>query len=89
MSAARIAAIMGAIWGLIVGIMIVVGLSVTNFTGRMFQGFEMMGIGPAIGIVGLVAFPILYGISGFIGGYVLALLYNWVAKKFGGVKVDL
>jgi len=89
MSTARISAVMGVIWGLVVGIMIVLGLSVADFTGRMFQGFEMMGMGPAVGIAGLIIFPISYGIAGFIGGYLFAWLYNWVAKKFGGVKVDL
>jgi hypothetical protein len=55
----------------------------------MFRGFEMMGLGPAVGILGIIIFPIVYGISGFIAGYVFAWLYNWIAKKFGGIKLDI
>ncbi|MFH0711444.1 MAG: hypothetical protein V1944_02600 [Candidatus Aenigmatarchaeota archaeon] len=89
MSMARVAAVLMAIWGLVVGLMIVLGLSVADYTGRIFSGFEMMGLSPAVGILSIIVFPIVYGITGFVGGYILAWLYNYVAKKVGGVKLDL
>jgi len=89
MSTAKVSAVMGAIWGLVVGLMILLGMSVVSFTGRVFQGYEMMGLGPAIGVLGIIVFPIVYAITAFIGGYILAWLYNFVAKKIGGVKLDL
>lgn len=89
MSLARVAAIGAAIWGFIVGLLIALSFSVVNFTGRVFMGFEMMGLGPGVGMLGIILFPIAYGIAAFVGAYVLALIYNWVAKKFGGIKVDI
>jgi len=89
MSAAKVVAVVMAIWGLIVGVMIALSFSIADFTGRIFAGFEMVGLGPRVGLLGIVLFPIAYGITGFIGGYVFAWLYNFVAKKIGGVKLDI
>ncbi|HVA82934.1 MAG TPA: hypothetical protein VNF06_02105, partial [Candidatus Aquilonibacter sp.] len=42
------------------------------------------------GIIGhLIIAPIVQAIVGFILGYIIALLYNYIAKKIGGVKVTL
>lgn len=45
----------------------------------------MFGMGAAF----VVALPILYGIMGFIGGVVMAFIYNLAAKWIGGVEVEV
>ena len=42
-----------------------------------------------IGIVLMIAIPIFYGIIGFIGGAIGALVYNGAAGIVGGVKFEL
>jgi hypothetical protein len=42
-----------------------------------------------IGIVMMIAIPIMYGILGFIMGVIGALVYNGAAGIVGGIKFDL
>ena len=42
---------------------------------------------PGVGFV--LAIPILYGILGFVFTAIGCALYNWVARKVGGVEVTL
>jgi len=39
--------------------------------------------------VGLLIVPILYGVLGFIGGIISALIYNLVASWTGGIEVTM
>lgn len=87
MSAARLAAIAGIIWGLVIGILVFLGTGIADSMGRLYVGYE--GIMPMVGVAAIIALPIGYGITGFISAYVGAMLYNFVAKKFGGIKIDL
>ncbi len=46
---------------------------------------------PSIGLFGgvfVIAFPILYGIMGFVSGVATAFLYNVVAEKIGGLEIE-
>jgi hypothetical protein len=42
-----------------------------------------------LGAIFIVLLPILYGVMGFIGGIIAALIYNLVAKWIGGIEVDV
>jgi len=42
-----------------------------------------------IGLVVMIAFPIFYGIAGFIGGAIGALIYNGAARMVGGIEFEL
>jgi hypothetical protein len=48
---------------------------------------------PNVGYLGIVLFPIIYGIGGFIAGFIDGLIigavYNLVAGWIGGVEVQL
>ena len=46
---------------------------------------ELFGGGIGLVIIGVLA-PIVYGIMGFIGGVLCALLYNVIAKFTGGLE---
>ena len=85
---------LGCVYGLL-GVLI--GLFVAAFSllgAGMAQLAEADG--PAGGFAGLmfgmgaiVIFPIFYGVIGFVGGVLSALLYNLVAGVTGGIEVEL
>lgn len=87
MSAAKLAGIAGLIWGLVIGILIFAGIAVTQYMGRFYRGYVEF----VPGMTGneIIVLPVAYAVTGFVGAYILAILYNFVAKKFGGIKVDL
>jgi hypothetical protein len=75
MSYAKIAAAINAIFGLVGALF--------NMPHFLLLG----GIGMIMGIVDIVVSPILDAVIAFIFGYVLMLLYNWLASRIGGVRV--
>jgi hypothetical protein len=42
-----------------------------------------------VGILFMIAVPILYAITGFISGSIFALLYNIFASLVGGIEIEL
>lgn len=36
-----------------------------------------------------VFFLILYGLIGFVGGFVCAWIYNFIARMIGGIELDI
>ncbi len=40
------------------------------------------------GVAALILSPLLYGVLGFIGGIIVAALYNLVAPLVGGIRVE-
>ena len=87
MSAARMAAIAGIIWGILVGVLSFMEVGVQDYMGRFYMGYHRFL--PMTGIVEVIILPVAYGMTGFIVAYIGALIYNYVAKKFGGIKIDM
>ena len=87
MSAAKLAAIAGILWGLLVGVLVLLNMGIELYMGRLYRGYHTIDF--LVDIPDIVALPLAYGITAFITAYIGALLYNFVAKKFGGIKVDL
>ncbi len=81
MSYAKFSGAMGFVLGLFAGLMTALFSSALSQAG-------VPGAGGA-GIAAIIITPIMYGIGGFIGGYVGALVYNMVAERAGGIKVEL
>ena len=73
MSVAKVEAVILAIAGFFVGI-----------TMSVFSAM----IGFPYGAVSIVILPIMYGVVGFVAGAVGAVIYNVVAEKIGGIKLD-
>lgn len=49
----------------------------------------MMPLGGALfGVGAIIALPIMYGIFGFIGGLIGAVIYNTAAKFTGGISIQ-
>jgi hypothetical protein len=83
MSLAKIYGIFGLIFGIIVGILVALFGSTLGALGGV------AGIGAGISIVAAIIMIVVYAIGGFIAGAILAVLYNFIAPKVGGVELDL
>ena len=84
-SAAKIAGIFAAAFGLIAGI-------VFFLFGAMFSAFPSQhgaGLGLFGGFMGMITLPIMYGVFGFLGGLIQAFIYNVAAGFVGGVRIDV
>jgi hypothetical protein len=91
-SCAKIYSITLAAMGLIVGI--IYGLIFMVVGGAMMAGGGRdAGTAGAsslvIGLVMMIAIPVMYGIIGFIGGIIGALVYNVAAGIVGGLELEI
>jgi hypothetical protein len=91
-SCAKIYSITLAAMGLIVGV--IYGLIFMVVGGAMMAGGGRdSGTAGAsslvIGLVMMIAIPVFYGIIGFIGGIIGALVYNVAAGVVGGLELEL
>lgn len=80
-SAARVYGLTLGFLGIFVGIIYAVIFS-------FMPGFSDVP-GGGFGIMMLIIIPILYGVAGFVIGALGAAVYNYVAKKFGGLEIEL
>jgi hypothetical protein len=83
LSVAKFSAVIGLLWGLIMGLCLLLGFG----GAASAMGPQALGIG--VGIVGLVMMIILGGIFGFISGAIIAYVYNIVLGAIGGIEMDL
>ncbi len=81
LSFAKIEAVLMAIVGLAYGIIFAV------FGGGALT--EAGAIGAGYGVLGIIILPIMYAVMGFVLGAVGAYLYNLVAKRIGGIEIEL
>jgi hypothetical protein len=89
LSLAKIEGALGAIIGFIAGLIVAaIGTAFWGFAGMAEAGVPR-GMGALFGVAAIILFPILYGILGFIGGAIVAFLYNVVAGVVGGVEIEL
>ena len=84
-------------------LMFVFGVIIGVIYGLIFiiMGASMAAIAPGadataggvstvvIGIIMMIGIPIMYGIMGFIGGAIGALIYNAMAGIIGGIQFEL
>lgn len=72
-----------AVFGLIFGVFAAIGGAGMAF----LPGMAAAGL--AVGALSIIVFPIMMFIMGFIGGAIFAAIYNFVAQKYSGIKIDL
>jgi hypothetical protein len=90
MSLATMAGIAGAVWGLFVAVAVIFLRSAfTTLMGRFYTVYTNMLPAYTFGPAAIIVLPIAYGLTGFVGAYIAGLVYNILAKRFGGIKVDL
>lgn len=90
MSLAKVAAVLYAGMGLIIGGL----LSLVAMAGAatwMAQSDSPGGamFGALFGVGAIIILPICYGIFGFIGTLIAASLFNVAARMTGGVEIDV
>ena len=77
-----------AFLGLILGIIsLIIGLIISSMS--LSSGLVSGGFIGGIGIIGLILYPIGFGIIGFISGIVVAFFFNLTMKIIGGLRMDL
>lgn len=93
-SVAKIQGLLAFVIGLLIGVLyglifMIFGAAMSSLAPRA-DSQAMGGAGSiVIGLVIMVAVPIFYGILGFIGGMIGALVYNLAASVVGGVRFEL
>ena len=83
-SAAKIYGLTLGVLGFVLGIFYTMFL--TAFGGLL--GTSTLNLG-AMGLIFPILFPIIYGVIGFVIGALGAVVYNFVASKFGGLEIQL
>lgn len=75
--------------GLVVGFIFSLASLVGSFAASMANSEEAAGaaIGLLIGVGAIVFMPIMYGLMGFLGGALMAFIFNIMAGVFGGIEM--
>ncbi len=71
-------AVIGVVFGVIAAI---VGSTILGFLGGAALG--------TLSALAIIVYPILFFIMGFIGGAVFAIVYNFVASHYRGIRINL
>jgi len=82
LSVAKFSAILGLIWGFVLGLVFLLFGSIASMIGA-----QSLGMGA--GIAGFIMMIIFGGIGGFIGGAIMAVIYNIILGVIGGIEMDL
>jgi hypothetical protein len=88
LSLAKVMGVIYAILGLFVGIIIAIAVSLGALAGSMISESSQAWIGLVFGLGSVIFFPIFYGFLGFLGGLIVAGLYNWIERLIGGIELE-
>lgn len=82
MSAAKLAGTVYAALGFIVGLI----FTLLSFMGGLASTFGAAGA--LFGVGAVILLPLFYGVCGFIVTFIGASIYNWAAKRVGGLEIQ-
>jgi len=82
-----VSAVLYALLALIMALLMVPMMSLVSQFGGNTGQFSSLGAFGGLSLI--VVLPIFYGVAGFIGGLITALIYNLVAGWTGGIEVTL
>jgi hypothetical protein len=82
-----VAKMMGAIYA-VLGLILLPIFLLVGLAGSMAGGSNSPFGAIGVVMLGILA-PILYGVLGFIGGAIMAFLYNLMANWIGGIEVQV
>jgi len=86
MSLAKVYAVLGALYGLLLGIPFACLASMMgNAINQYGDGGAAIG---GLGLAAIIMYPIGGAIGGFIGGIISGFVYNLVAGWVGGIEMD-
>lgn len=83
---------MALVIGLIIGVLY--GLFFMLFGGMAMMGGGRGGLAAGgssiiVGLIIMIAVPLIYGCIGFIGGIISAFIYNIFAGVIGGIEIEV
>jgi hypothetical protein len=78
--------IMGILYATM-GLLVVPFFLLVSAMGAL-SGERQAGFGLAFAIMFTIFIPIMYGVLGFVGGVIIAFLYNLVAERLGGIEIE-
>ncbi|HEV7473584.1 MAG TPA: hypothetical protein VGN90_06035 [Pyrinomonadaceae bacterium] len=93
-SVAKMQGLLGFVIGLIIGVLyglffMLFGAAMSSLAPRGDQAISG-GLGAVVvGVIIMIAVPVFYGVLGFIGGAIGALVYNVAAGVVGGIRFEL
>jgi len=68
-------------------IYLILALIFSPFILLMMSAEGALGLTESIII--MIVVVLFYGIAGGIGGFLIGVIYNFVAKKFGGIEMEI
>jgi len=83
MSFAKIQGLIGVAIGLIAGVIYALIALIAPFSTDI--DISVLRITASL----IILFPLIYGVLGFIGGALIAWIYNVIAKRIGGIEIEL
>ncbi len=89
LSCGKVLGIMYTALGLIAGICVALFASCAAALNPVGDQNVAGLAGMIFGVAGIVIMPILYGVVGFFGGMIMALLYNVTARLAGGIEFEV
>ena len=85
LSVGKVLGCLYAMLGLIIGGF----LTLLSLAGAAAGGRDAGPAALLVGVGAIVIIPVIYGGIGFIGGIIMAALYNVVASVIGGIEFEL
>lgn len=76
-----------AVIGLIVGIIYAVAFGAIMSMIPTIEGINLGGLGVLFGLGAIIIMPIICFIVGLIEGLIIAVIYNFLAPRIGGIKL--
>ena len=91
LSCGKVLGILCALLGLLIGLPIAFFslIGAVASTGSPKSGSDGLIFGTLFGVGAVIFLPIFYGIIGFVGGLISALLYNLIARLVGGIELEV
>jgi len=86
LSVGKVAGVLYAAMGLIVGAIVSIAAMIGGFTGHSDFGAFTGGL---VGIGAIIILPIFYGVLGLGEAIIAAWLYNLAAGVVGGIEIDV
>lgn len=78
-----------ALIGVVVGVIIAFSSAFAAWFGPESISFiKGLGFGAAVGILGIIIFPIIYFIFGWIQGAIFGFIFNIVTSYMGGLEIE-
>jgi len=87
-SLGKILGIIYAFFGFVAGLFFSFFVLMGSILGSAIEDSPEPLVGMIFGVGAVFAFPIFYGLLGFLGGIITAGIYNFVSRWVGGIDVE-